>query len=112
MTVDRSRIDQNRLASEQLLSLDPGSRKSFQDRAEILFRRPEFPLTKWYHDEDFVRAYQTACHWKDEADRLRGLLKAAPLCQACLGNPMVQECQPWCREAQKIKRADQPARNP
>jgi regulator of replication initiation timing len=60
----------------------------------------------------------TATNWIDhgcphcENERLRDLLKHAPLCQACLGNPMVQECQPWCREAQKIKRADEPTRNP
>jgi len=41
---------------------------------------------------------------QEEIERLQNLLKSVPPCQACLGNPMVQECSPWCKEAQRLRK--------
>lgn len=48
----------------------------------------------------------------DEIERLQGLLMSRGLCQACLGNPMIQECEPWCKEAQSLRTSAEKARKP
>ena len=39
-----------------------------------------------------------------EVKRLQQLLISTPPCQSCLGNPMVTECAPWCKEAQLLRK--------
>lgn len=65
----------------ELLNLDLGSRRAFADRQATLIawgtRRDErgnligrkpWPLHGWYTDEDFCRAYNTACAMADRAE--------------------------------------------
>lgn len=48
----------------------------------------------------------------DEITRLRGLLMSTGLCEACRGNPMVPTCQPWCQEAEKLRKEARQVTNP
>lgn len=57
---------------QEPLDLSPPTRKAFADRQARLIHgwaTPEgnrWPLTRWYNDEDFCRAYWTACQQADE----------------------------------------------
>jgi hypothetical protein len=68
----------------ELLPLTPEARKAFadrqaklidwgtriDDRGEFIGKKP-WPCHGWYNDEDFCRAYNTACAMADDAKRLR-----------------------------------------
>jgi len=54
----------------------------------------------------------TALEMCDEIERLQGLLMSRGLCQACLGHPMVLKCEPWCKEAQSLRKAAEKASKP
>lgn len=65
----------------ELLPLDTDARKAFadrqaklidwgtrlDDRGEFIGGRP-WPVGRWYNDDDFCRAYNTACKMADERD--------------------------------------------
>jgi len=61
------------------LSLDPGSRKAFADRQAKLVADDSFPMTKWYNDDDFCRAYNTACQLADKLTVVNDKLVAEEL---------------------------------
>ena len=60
---------------QEPLSLDVGSRKAFADRQAKLVKDSKWPLARWYTDEDFCRAYNTAVQLQAEIERLQTLVK-------------------------------------
>jgi len=59
---------------QEPLELTPEARKAFADRQGKLIADARWPLTGWYNDKDFCRAYNTATTLYDENRRLRLLL--------------------------------------
>jgi hypothetical protein len=60
-----------------------------------LIEQSEWVQTKW------APPAQKAGMEKEIA-RLRKIIASTPLCQHCLGDPMVTKCADYCIEAQKI----------
>jgi len=59
---------------QELLPLNAGEQKAFADRQLKLIASPKWPVTGWYNDEDFCRAYNTAVQLTAEIKRLQARL--------------------------------------
>ena len=57
---------------QNTLDLTPEAIEAFARRQEILIAHDKFPHQRWYSDEDFCRAYNTAVALKAELDKARG----------------------------------------
>lgn len=53
------------------LELTVEAQQAFADRQLKLLNKPEWPFARWYSDEDFCRAYNTACQLQTEIERLQ-----------------------------------------
>ena len=60
------------------LDTGPSARQAFTDRQAKLIQLGMagcvWPLTRWYNDEDFCRAYNQICRLTDEVERLKAEL--------------------------------------
>lgn len=61
------------------IGTDSTARRAFADRQAKLIHRDRlggraWPLTDWYDDEDFCRAYNQVCRLTDEVERLKAEL--------------------------------------
>ena len=70
----RSELELERV--REPLDLDAHTIKAFADRQVKLMADPKWPLTRWYNDEDFCRAYNTLVCLRAEIGRLRTALEA------------------------------------
>jgi len=60
---------------QEPLELTPEARKAFADRQDKLIADARWPLTAWYNDKDFCRAYNTAVRLQKQNERLRRSLE-------------------------------------
>lgn len=78
--VSATEVTRRAEACRELLSLTLEARQAFAFRQDKLIEWDKWPLTRWYHDEDFCRAYNTAVYWHDDSERrqaLAGKMRAA-----------------------------------
>lgn len=69
--MNNSLIERNRRACATLIDTSDEAQAAFAARQEKLIAVPNFPVDRWYNDEDFCSAYNTAVFWKKERDKLQ-----------------------------------------
>jgi hypothetical protein len=90
----------------KLLSLSPAARQAFTERQAKLIdwgtRIDEtgafigvhpWPMHRWYTDEDFCRAYNTACTLADIVERAKRLSEAVAACPILGGESATLDVQ-------------------
>ncbi len=75
-------LEQQRVRCQESLDMGIEARRAFARRQEILISQDGWSLVRWYNDEDFCRAYNTAVHLTAEVKRLREALPDPKLLRA------------------------------
>ena len=75
-----NRLDRRKQKCNEPLELHESARQAFTRRQGILIADAKWPLTRWYDDEDFYRAYNTAVQLQKKVRRLEAIIDKLPKC--------------------------------